>query len=51
MLIDAHVHLDKYGDLLDEALRQIEQERIFTVATAMDVPSYLEIQKIGGAQP
>jgi TatD DNase family protein len=46
MLIDAHVHLDKYGDLLDEALRQIEQERIFTVATAMDVPSYLDLQKI-----
>ena len=47
MLIDAHVHLDKYGDLLDEALQQIENERIFTVATAMDVPSYLELQKIG----
>ncbi|MSP39800.1 MAG: TatD family deoxyribonuclease [Deltaproteobacteria bacterium] len=47
MLIDAHVHLDKYGSLLDEALRQIETERIFTVATAMDVPSYLELQKIG----
>ena len=47
MLIDAHVHLDKYGDLLDEALRQIETERIFTVATAMDLPSYLELQKIG----
>jgi len=46
MLIDAHVHLDKYGDLLDEALRQIDTERIFTVATAMDVPSYLELQKI-----
>lgn len=47
MLIDAHVHLDKYGDLLDEALRQIDQEKIFTVATAMDVPSYLELQRIG----
>ncbi len=47
MLIDAHVHLDKYGDSLDEALKQIETERIFTVATAMDVPSYLEMQKIG----
>jgi len=47
MLIDAHVHLDKYGDLLDEALRQIAQDKIFTVATAMDVPSYLELQKIG----
>ena len=47
MLIDAHVHLDKYGELLDEALKEIETERIFTVATAMDVPSYLELQKIG----
>ncbi len=47
MLIDAHVHLDKYGDLLDQALREIEENRIFTVATAMDVPSYLELQKIG----
>ncbi|MGE5220780.1 MAG: TatD family hydrolase [Chloroflexota bacterium] len=47
MLIDAHAHLDKYGDLLDAALKEIENERIFTVATAMDVPSYLELEKIG----
>lgn len=47
MLIDAHVHLDKYGDLLDDALREIQEQRILTVATAMDVPSYLELQKIG----
>ncbi len=47
MLIDAHVHLDKYGDLLDQALREIKEHRIFTVATAMDVPSYIELQKIG----
>ena len=47
MLIDAHVHLDKYGDLLDAALNEIETHRIFTVATAMDVPSYIELQKIG----
>ena len=46
MLIDAHVHLDKYGDRLDDALKEIETEQIFTVATAMDVPSYLELQKI-----
>ena len=46
MLIDAHVHLDKYGDLLDRALREIDENRIFTVATAMDVPSYLELQQI-----
>jgi TatD DNase family protein len=47
MLIDAHVHLDKYGDLLDAALREIERENIFTVATAMDVPSYEALQQIG----
>lgn len=47
MLIDAHVHLDKYGDLLDQALKEIETERIFTVATAMEIPSYLELQEIG----
>jgi TatD DNase family protein len=47
MLIDAHVHLDKYGDLLDQALKEIEGERIFTFATAMDLPSYRELQQIG----
>ncbi len=47
MLIDAHVHLDKYGALLDRALQQIAEQQIFTVATAMDLPSYLELQKIG----
>src|SRR5215470_1937657 len=46
MLIDAHAHLDKYGDLLDDALRQIEQEQIFTIATAMDLSSYLPILRI-----
>jgi TatD DNase family protein len=47
MLIDAHVHLDRYGDLLDQALREIEEYSIFTVGTAMDLPSYLELKKIG----
>jgi TatD DNase family protein len=46
MLIDAHVHLDRYGDLLDRALKEIEEEHIFTVATAMDVPSYRDLEKI-----
>ena len=47
MLIDAHVHLDRYGELLGEALNEIEDKQIFTVATAMDLPSYFELQKIG----
>jgi TatD DNase family protein len=51
MLIDAHVHLDRYGDLLDEALREIEQKKIFTVATAMDAPSYAELKVICQRSP
>jgi TatD DNase family protein len=47
MLIDAHVHLDRYGDLLGQALREIEEYSIFTVGTAMDLPSYLELKRIG----
>jgi TatD DNase family protein len=46
MLIDAHVHLDKYGNLLEKALEQIEGEQIFTVATAMDLPSYEQLRSI-----
>jgi TatD DNase family protein len=40
MLIDAHAHLDKYGDDLGSALGEIEQHRIFTWAVSMDLPSY-----------
>jgi TatD DNase family protein len=47
MLIDAHAHVDKYGDILDQALDQIQQYQIFTIATAMDVPSYSALQTIG----
>ena len=46
MLLDAHAHLDKYGDLLDRALDEIRQDRIFTVATAMDAPSYIALTQI-----
>ncbi len=51
MLIDAHVHLDRYGDLLGDALREIEREQILTVATATDVPSYLKLLELGRQQP
>ena len=51
MLIDAHVHLDRYGDLLDDALREIEQRKIFTVATAMDAPSYAALKVIAESSP
>ena len=40
MLLDAHAHLDFYQDTLDPALDQINANRIFTISTAMDLPSY-----------
>ena len=46
MLIDAHSHIDKYGEAIDAALEEIRQHRIFTIATAMDVSSYIELCSI-----
>src|SRR5262245_4048084 len=47
MFIDAHVHIDKYGADLNEALQEIRTRHIFTVAVAMDVPSYQRSLEIG----
>ena len=46
MLIDAHAHVDKYGEDLDAALKEITERRIFTIATAMDLPSYKQLRLI-----
>jgi TatD DNase family protein len=46
MLIDAHAHIDKYGDELNAALTEIQERRIFTIGTAMDLPSYRELRSI-----
>ena len=40
MLIDAHSHLNKYEEELESALKQINEHRIFTISTSMDLPSY-----------
>src|SRR3972149_6003459 len=40
MLIDAHAHLDHYGDELESALGEIKQRHIFTIGNSMDLPSY-----------
>jgi TatD DNase family protein len=47
MYIDAHAHLDKYGDQLNAALKEIAQHQVFTIAVAMDIPSYQRSLKIG----
>jgi TatD DNase family protein len=46
MLVDAHVHIDKYAWQLDEALRQIAKHRILTICAAMDVSSYQRAKEI-----
>jgi TatD DNase family protein len=46
MLIDAHAHIDKYGNELNVALEEIRQHRIFTVATAMDLVSYTNLLSV-----
>jgi TatD DNase family protein len=47
MLIDAHVHIDKYGEDLKQALQEIRTHDVFTIAVAMDVPSYRRSLEIG----
>jgi TatD DNase family protein len=47
MLIDAHVHIDKYGTDLGPALQEIRTHDVFTIAVAMDVPSYRRSLEIG----
>ncbi|GAG02118.1 unnamed protein product, partial [marine sediment metagenome] len=49
MLIDAHAHLDRYGDALESALQEIAQHKIFTISNSLDLPSYkrnLEISEM-----
>jgi TatD DNase family protein len=47
MLVDAHAHLDKYGGDLGSALAETREHQVFTVAVAMDVPSYECSRQIG----
>jgi TatD DNase family protein len=47
MLIDAHSHLDRYGDALESALEEITRHSIFTISNSMDLPSYRRNLEIG----
>ena len=40
MLIDAHTHVDLYGDNESQALEEIQKYQIFTIANSMDPESY-----------
>ena len=45
-MIDAHAHLDKYGETLPRALEQIRALSIRTLAVSMDIPSFRATQQI-----
>jgi TatD DNase family protein len=51
MLVDAHSHLDRYDlfgeGLLDSALEEINQHRVFTISNSMDLPAYRRNLEIG----
>ena len=38
--VDAHSHVDRYGDNLDTVLSEIKARRILTISNSMDVASY-----------
>lgn len=46
ILIDAHAHLDFYEETLAAALAEIRQQRILTISTAIDIPSYQRAREI-----
>lgn len=51
MYIDAHNHLDLYGDNLDNALNMIKQHNIVTLGCSMDVETYLFVKEIRKSNP
>ena len=40
MFIDAHAHLDRYSEDLEQALDEIHHNKIFTISNSMDLQSY-----------
>ena len=50
-MIDAHAHLDKYGEALPEALGQLREHSIFTLSVSMDVDSYELTREIAASEP
>jgi len=50
-VIDAHTHIDQYGDDLPKALDQINRLSIRSLAVSMDIPSFRETQRIAESEP
>lgn len=50
-MVDAHTHIDQYGNDLPKAVQQIQNLSIHTLAVSMDIPSYRETQRIAKSEP
>lgn len=50
-MIDAHTHIDQYGDDLPKALNQIRKLSIRSLAVSMDIPSFCKTQEIAKDEP
>lgn len=50
-MVDAHIHLDKYGEDLPRALKQIRALSIRTLAVSIDISSFRETQIIAETEP
>lgn len=49
-MVDAHTHIDQFGDDLPKALEQIKKLSIKTLAVSMDIPSFRETQRIAESE-
>lgn len=47
MLIDAHAHINRYDEITDRVITEIEDYRIFTISNSMDLASYKANLEIG----
>jgi TatD DNase family protein len=44
MLVDAHAHLDRYGEDIEPMLAEIRQMQVMTIAVSMDIESYQAVR-------
>jgi TatD DNase family protein len=51
MRIDAHLHLDMYGDEAAAAAAEIEEHRIFSISVALDPEAYATTKVLAGDCP
>lgn len=50
-LVDAHVHLDAFGEAWPAALAEIRAHRIVTLAVSMDVASWEVTKALAAGEP